>query len=419
LKKTLTEIVNLYKSTSKDLKVIFFRSSIANFVVNINPYNSIYIIALGATGTQLGLLSSLGLGLTALSSIATGWISDRINRKSMFLIGALIGILVPLTYYAANNMLWLIPAFIFTGFADGMISPPWTALYANSIRNEHRGTIYGISNIFIFTPTLVAALIGGQIVNLFGGLTLEGIRPIYLAQLILLVVAWLSVYWRLSERPLTKLEQKISVYNMIKDYKDVLRRKGVKAWIGMKSLGSVSIGLAGPFWILFAAAVHGASAITISYMVTIRGIVNIIMSPLSGRLTDSIGRKKMIIYGRLVMYLATVIFLFLGQNELYLMIAWILMGINDSTNVAWQAEEAELVNHTQRARMTALSISAFNILAVPASILGGWLWDSVNKMAPFVIMVLIDGCIRMPIVYKYVPDSKSIEHELEPEEADL
>jgi MFS family permease len=154
-------------------------------------------------------------------------------------------------------------------------------------------------------------------------------------------------------------------------------------------------------------------------MVTIRGIVNIIMSPLSGRLTDSIGRKKIIIYGRLVMYLATVIFLFLGQNELYLMIAWILMGINDSTNVAWQAEEAELVNHTQRARMTALSISAFNILAVPASILGGWLWDSVNKMAPFIIMVLIDGCIRMPIVYKYVPDSKSIEHELEPEEADL
>ena len=93
------------------------------------------------------------------------------------------------------------------------------------------------------------------------------------------------------------------------------------------------------------------------------------------------------------------------------------MGFSDSTGVAWQAQEAELVNHTQRARMTALSVSAFNLLAVPASVLGGWLWDSVNPLAPFIVMVIIDGCIRMPIVYKYVPDSKSLIQELEPNDA--
>ena len=69
--------------------------------------------------------------------------------------------------------------------------------------------------------------------------------------------------------------------------------------------------------------------------------------------------------------------------------------------------------------MTALSVSAFNLLAVPASVLGGWLWDSVNPIAPFIVMAVIDGCIRMPIVYKYVPDSKSIKAEAEPDEASL
>jgi Na+/melibiose symporter-like transporter len=78
---------------------------------------------------------------------------------------------------------------------------------------------------------------------------------------------------------------------MIKDYKIVLKRKGVKAWVGMKSLGSISIGLAGLFWMLFAATVHGASALTISYMVTVRSLVNIITSPMMGRLTDNFGRK--------------------------------------------------------------------------------------------------------------------------------
>ena len=416
---TIKEISRFYQGVSRDLKVIFLRSSIANFVVNLNPYNSIFIVALGATGTQLGLLTSLSLALTAISSIATGWLSDRINRKTMFLIGAFVGVLVPLTYYMVDNLLWLIPAFIFAGFADGVISPPWTAMYANSVRNEHRGAIYGIANIFILTPTLFAALIGGRIVDHYGGLTAEGIRPIYLAQLILLIAAWLSVYWKLGNRIPGQFERKLSIKTMIKDYKVVLSRKGVSAWVGMKSLGSISIGLAGPFWMLFAATYHGASALTISYMVTARSLVNILTSPLSGKLTDNIGRKWMIIFGRIVMYIATIFFLVLGRSEIFLIFAWVLMGFSDSTGVAWQAQEAELVNHVQRARMTALSVSAFNLLAVPASILGGWLWDGVSPLAPFIVMAVIDGCIRMPIVYKYVPDSKSLAYETEPDDASI
>ena len=419
MRDTLKNITSFYRDLSRDLKTIFARSSIANFVVNINPYNSIYIVALGATGTQLGLLTSLSLALIAISSFATGWLSDRLNRKTMFLIGAFVGILVPLTYYMADNLLWLIPAFIFTGIADGIISPPWTAMYANSIKNEHRGAVYGIANIFILTPTLFAALIGGLIVERYGGLTIDGIKPIYLIQVMLLVLAWLTVYTRLSERIPGQYERKLSIKTMIKDYRIVLKRKGVKAWVGMKSLGSISIGLAGPFWMLFAATIHGASALTISYMVTVRSLVNIITSPMMGRLTDRHGRKWMIIGGRGIMYIGTIIFLILGKQQLFLILAWVLMGISDATGVAWQAQEAELVNHTQRARMTALSVSAFNLLAVPASVLGGWLWDSISPLAPFIVMAVIDGCIRMPIVYRYVPDSKSLQAEIEPDEASL
>jgi DHA1 family multidrug resistance protein-like MFS transporter len=154
-------------------------------------------------------------------------------------------------------------------------------------------------------------------------------------------------------------------------------------------------------------------------MVTARSVVNILLSPLSGRLTDSIGRKWMILSGRVVMYVATLVFLFLGSSEIYLILAWVLMGVTDSTNVAWQAQEVELVNHTQRARMTALSVAAFNLLAVPSSVLGGWLWDSINPLAPFIIMFVVDGFIRMPIVYKYIPDSMTLEKEQEPEDANI
>jgi MFS family permease len=415
--KTTQELKSFYDGLSKDLKVIFARSSVANFVVNLNPYNSIFIIALGATGTQLGLLTSLSLGLTAVVAMLTGWLSDRLNRKHMFLIGAFVGVLVPLTYLMADGLYWLIPAFVFAGFADGIISPAWTAMYANSIRNKQRGTVYGLANVFILTPMLFAGLVGGQLVSLSGGLTVEGIRPVYMAQAVLLVAALLIVWRLLGDRVPTQPKRKLNLRTMIDDYGNVLGRKGVRSWVGMKSLGSLSIGLAGPFWMVYAAAVHGASAMVIAYMVTARSLTQILASPVAGRLTDSVGRKKMIIGGRIIMYAAATIFLTLGQIEALLIAAWVLMGLSDATGVAWQAEEAELVNHNQRARMTAMSVAAFNLLAVPASILGGWLWDSVSKLAPFVVMVIVDGLVRMPIVYLYVPEGKHMQHEPEPDEA--
>jgi hypothetical protein len=47
-------------------------------------------------------------------------------------------------------------------------------------------------------------------------------------------------------------------------------------------------------------------------------------------------------------------------------------------------------------------------LAVPASAFGGLLWDNVGAFAPFIVMMFFDGLLRMPIIYRYVPESKKI-----------
>jgi len=245
--KTTQTLKSFYKGISRDFKVILARSSVANFAVNLNPYNSIFIVALGATGTQLGLLTSLSLGLTAVTAILTGWLSDRLDRKKMFLIGAFIGVLVPLTYLTAGSLYWLIPAFMLTGFADGVIAPAWTSMYANSIRNEQRGTVYGLANIFILAPVLFAGVIGGQIVSISGGLTLEGIRPVYTVQAALLAFAWVMVWRYLGNRKPNQPQKRLNAKTMLDDYGSVIAKKGVRSWVLMKSLGSLSIGLAGPF----------------------------------------------------------------------------------------------------------------------------------------------------------------------------
>jgi len=391
------------------------RTGVSNFVVNMNPYNSIYVLALGASATQLGLLTSIGTGVSAAFAVLTGWVSDRWDRKTMFLIGAALGILVPTIYLLAPSMVWLIPAFILYGVSDGILQPPWSALYANSVKNENRGAVYGLANFFTLMPTLFAGLVGGFIVASSGGLNADGIRPVYLAQASLLIFSFLFIlrFLEREEKPVKPFD--FSIKSMMSDYRRIMSDRGVRSWVLMKSLGSVSIGLADPFWMLYAAVVHKASAMTMAYMVTVRTVASIVLSPIAGRYVDRVGRKKMIISGRGVMYLATIVFIIFG-GEPYLLLAWVLMGVNDATGIAWSAKEVELVDEEDRSKITALSHASFNSLAVPASILGGFLWDRVSPIAPFLIMMVIDGGVRMQVIYRFVPESNaSGEHKPAPE----
>jgi MFS family permease len=392
----------------RNLKVIIARFSLAYFVGSLNPYGSVYIVALGATGTELGLLNSISLAFTCLFVFLTGWISDCSDRKRMFLIGASLGALVPLIYASATGWTLLILAFLLNGVSEGFIQPAWNSLYANNVSNENRASIYGLVTVFALTPSLLAGIIGGAIVSALGGLTVEAIRPLYFIQASLLIIALILIWRYMKSEDSEKKLPKISISRMVNDYREVLSLKGARNWAFMKSLGSLSVGLAGPFWMLYAAMYKEASAMTMAYMITLRSLTNIMLSPFFGRISDRVGRKTMILSGRVVMYIGTAVFM-VSSAEWMLIIAWVFQGISDATQVAWQAEEVELVGSHQRARMTALSIGSFNILAVPASIIGGWLWDDVSPLAPFIVMVIIDALIRMPIIYLMVPEGRKVE----------
>ena len=86
-----TGLWGFFLGLPSNLKVIIARYGINQFAWNLNQYGSIYIVALGASGTELGILNSVSLAMSSLFAFLTGWISDRRDRKRIFLIGASVG----------------------------------------------------------------------------------------------------------------------------------------------------------------------------------------------------------------------------------------------------------------------------------------------------------------------------------------
>jgi len=71
-----------------DWKITVIRTSLDRFAYQIVfPYLSLYIVALGATATELGIVNSFGMIAAGIISPLTGWFIDRFGPKKIYLLG--------------------------------------------------------------------------------------------------------------------------------------------------------------------------------------------------------------------------------------------------------------------------------------------------------------------------------------------
>ena len=83
--------ISFFTKQERDWKVTVLRSNSNMFLYRmVLPYLSIYIMALGASGTQLGIVNSVGMSIGGIVALFSGWLIDKIGVKKIYLIGIVI-----------------------------------------------------------------------------------------------------------------------------------------------------------------------------------------------------------------------------------------------------------------------------------------------------------------------------------------
>ena len=117
-----------------DWRVSAVRASIFRlFYQMLLPYLSIYVLLLGATGTQLGIVNSVGMAVAGLTAPITGWLIDRAGAKNIYLVGIIFLAVSWLFYAIAPNWTFIIVAMLayWLGFRTSMHS--CNVICANSL----------------------------------------------------------------------------------------------------------------------------------------------------------------------------------------------------------------------------------------------------------------------------------------------
>lgn len=362
------------------------------------PYLSIYTLALGATGTQLGIINAIGMAVAGLLSPFTGWMLDTIGPKKIYLVG--IGLLAIswFLYSVAQNWPIIIIAMLayWVGFRTS--SHSCGVICGNSLAPEDRATAMSCcETLAAGILGLVAPMAGALLVISFGGATVEGIRPLFYIILIGTIGTFLLILTQLSNR---RWKTKGNVVpNLIRDLSQVFKEgRNLKRFLLISSASYLPHSMLIPFTQPFAHEFKGADEFVLGAMVTGFALTSLLLGIPLGRLADRIGRKK-VLFLIAPFFWASSFLLIWAPSPGFLIVAGILQGLFEINSVVAGAMAFELVPAEQMGRWTGI-IGFFRMLvAAGAAYLAGAIWDTIGPQYLFLVFVGLDMILRIsPLV---------------------
>jgi MFS family permease len=404
--------VQFLRALPRDWDVSAFRTSIHIFFYRmVFPYLSIYIKALGASDSALGLTNSLGTFFAGLLGPFTGTFIDRFGHKKVYLFGILMLAASWLTYAFAQHWALTIVAMVlyWVGFETSMQGCGF--ICANSLTPDKRATAMSLCETFAAGLLGMAGpLLGAFIVTRFGGANIEGIRPLFfvsaggaLVSFILILTQLSGERWRSKARP--------SFWNGFTEVFQVGR--GLRRFLMISALIYLPNVMLLPYVQVYARDAKGADPWTLGAMVTASAVTPFILGIPLGRLADKIGRKK-VLFMVSPLFWASNILLILASNPFMLLLSGALQGLFTVSGVISAAMTFEMVPKEYLSRWMGMQRFFRMEVAAIAALFAGQIAGDFGREYLFIAVIALDAFIRIPLLISIPetlrPEKKKIQN---------
>ena len=380
-------------------RITVTRAALSSFLAGLTAqYNSIYAVALGASPVQLGALNSIKGGASALMSLPTGWLVDRFGVKGFYVVGIGLTAVAAAIYGIAPDWRALILAVILVSVSMRFTGTGCSVLCADQLENRDRATGQNMCNSIGSVFLAVSPMIAAVLVTRFGGLCVRGLRPLYYIQFAGYGLIMLYVAARLREPVRLNLAHEEDRTGFLGDFRRVLKNAPhLKRWIVVACLSQLPFAMTLPFMHLFANEVKGAEQYVLGMMSVAMVVAHILFGIPLGRLADRVGRKRVIYLLTPLWYLSSIM-LVLARGPVWLVLAGALWGFYTIMTVVTSSMTLELVPLEHMGRWSGLLGVFAGLVTVPAPLIGGLIWRHVGPAYVFVIALVLDMTLRLPLL---------------------
>jgi len=244
---------------------------------------------LGIAEHALGTLVAVDAVMLGLVALAAGPISDRIGRRRILLAGTGLMALALALHAFAFDYLSLLLARALAGASGGVLSGAAVAFVGDYFPYNRRGWATG---------WVMTGMAFGHIIGIPAGTVIAahfGFRAAYLLFGATMTATFLLV-WRVVPQPdITRESGRLTLGGVATAYRALLAQRAVLAAVAvfaMTFLGNSLFVIYMPTWL---ENEIGASPEQVASLFLVGGIANVLTGPRAGRLSDRIGRKRMIV----------------------------------------------------------------------------------------------------------------------------
>lgn len=337
----------------------------------VYPLLPLYLTTkLGVTPAIVGLIEGVAESLASLLKVFSGHISDRVQRrKPLAILGYSSSTLGKLFLYLSTSWGWVFAGRTVDRFGKGVRTAPRDALIADSTEAEKRGQAYGLHRALDTAGAALGVALALILMTAYRG----DYKVVFLLSLIPAALGVGILFFAREmrgETPTTRLSFRWSALPR--------RLQAFLIVILLFTLGNSS----NQFLLLRAQNLGFAPQIILILYLTYN-IVYALFSYPAGRLSDTIGRKSLLVSGYLFYGLVYLGFAIVGQASLL----WPLFaayGLYSAfTEGVEKALVADIAPQELRATLIGLHATFIGIGLLPASLIAGALWNLFGAPAPF------------------------------------
>ena len=350
----------------------------------ISTYIPIYFLFLGGSPLTLGLMTAVTSLIQCIMLFLGGFIADYYGRRKIIVLIAFYSIIFPLLYALTRD--WRIFVALSVAGVLGILSDPASqAIVADSVPPEKRTT--GIASLQVVSslPLMIAPVIGGWLIQNMGlpdGFRLACMYAAATAFTSALIV-FLFLKETLQHNPVAEYDFSNSgkLRNLLKLPRSL--PNGLKALITSYALVAFANGVVGQYYILYAYDVIGITAVEWGVIVSLQLLLANVLKVPGGWLSDKFGKKRIMTISVLTCAPCAILFT-LSQSFFHALIVALLLIVTGIYYLpAHMALQSDLTPRRMRGRITALFGIISALSAASGSLIGGFLFQSVNPATPF------------------------------------
>jgi DHA1 family tetracycline resistance protein-like MFS transporter len=356
----------------------------------VNPYQSVFFYAVGADALFIGYLLATSSAITAAAQLVGGYIADTWGRRKVVIIFSFMGAASAFVYIFIGQAMFLIVPVMLAAIA-GLYGPAFNAMLTDSMETGLRAR--GVASFTLITslPSVFSPYFGGVLMDTFG--TLQGLRLAFFMSGLFGVIGVSYRAMRIKETYTGNETKKKTLLQFLSGFIEntsyVLRNasEGAKRLLVYSILASAGTSMTVPYTSLYLVSALGLQPTFYGVLTNFAGLISVLLLLPAARIIERVGLRKSAIYASVSVPVNQLIFVRAKGTDDF--VAWSAVGGASAALLgpSLTALQANLSPQERRGRLMAL-FSVFSLLpAIPAQIIGGYLYGSWGALTPFLASI--------------------------------